>query len=209
LADTLAGLPAARDLEVIVVDGGSRDGTPEVAGRFPHCRIIEAPRGRGSQMNAGARLARGEILVFLHADTRLGPAHVESLRAAGTDPGFTAGAFRLNLSPPLPALRLIAWGANWRSRLFGLPYGDQVLVLRRELFYNLGGFSQRRPEDLDLVLRLRRYARLRLLTPPVASSGRRWLTQGYFRTTRRHWLFLARHLAERTLTHRWPARGEL
>jgi rSAM/selenodomain-associated transferase 2 len=208
LGGTLAGLPAAPDLEVIVVDGGSRDGTPVVAGRFPHYRIIEAPRGRGSQMNAGARRARGELLAFLHADTRLEEAHLAALRAAGADPGFAAGAFMLNLWPPLPALRLIAWGANWRSRLFGLPYGDQVLVLRRNLFFKLGGFSHRRPEDLDLVIRLRRYTRLRLLTPPVASSARRWLTQGYFRTTRRHWLFLARHLAERALTHRWPARGE-
>ncbi len=90
-----------------------------------------------------------------------------------------------------------------------MPYGDQVLTLRRDLFYALGGFAHRRPEDLDLALRLRRCTRLRLLRPPVASSGRRWLAQGYLATTRRHWLTLAQHLAERTFTKRWPALGDL
>jgi GT2 family glycosyltransferase len=160
-------------------------------------------------MNTGARAAQGEILAFLHADTRLGPDHLAALRRVAVDPAFAAGAFELNLIPPWPALQFIAWGANRRSRLWGLPYGDQVLSLRRRLFGALGGFSHRRPEDLDLVLRLRRHTRLRLLTPPVASSGRRWLEQGYFRTTRRHWLFLARHLAERVLTRRWPEQGDL
>jgi len=160
-------------------------------------------------MNAGARAARGRLLAFLHADTRLGPDHLAVLRQAAADPNFLAGAFELSLMPPVPALQLIAWWANWRSRLFALPYGDQVLTVRRDLFYALGGFAHRRPEDLDLALRLRRHTRLRLLGPPVASSGRRWLAEGYLATTRRHWLTLARHLAERLLTNRWPALGDL
>lgn len=209
LAETLSGLPAAPDLEIILVDGGSVDGTWELSARWPHVRRLRTPQGRGCQMNAGARTARGQLLAFLHADTRLEPAHLAVLRQAAADPTFAAGAFELSLTPPLPALRFIAWGANWRSRLFGLPYGDQVLTLRRDLFYALGGFAHRRPEDLDLTLRLRRCARLRLLRPPVASSGRRWLEQGYLATTRRHWLTLARHLAERTFIRRWPALGEL
>ena len=209
LAATLTGLPVAADLEIILVDGGSTDGTWELAGCFPHLRLLAAPRGRGCQLNAGARAARGELLTFLHADTQLSPDHLATLRRAAADPAFSAGAFELSLSPPLPALRFIAWGANWRSRLLSLPYGDQVLTLRRDLFHALGGFAHRRPEDLDLVLRLRSLTRLRLLSPPVISSGRRWLEQGYFAATRRHWLALARHLAERTFTHRWPALGEL
>ncbi len=209
LAETLAGLPAAPDLEIILVDGGSVDGTWDLTGRWPHVRCLRAPRGRGCQMNAGARIARGQLLAFLHADTRLEPAHLAALRRAAADPTFAAGAFELSLLPPRPALRFIAWGANWRSRLCGLPYGDQVLTLRRDLFYALGGFAHRRPEDLDLALRLRRYTRLRLLSPPVASSGRRWLAQGYLATTRRHWLTLAQHLAERAFTKRWPARGDI
>ena len=209
LAETLAGLPAAPDLEIILVDGGSVDGTWELMGRWPHVRCLRAPRGRGCQMNAGARIARGQLLAFLHADTRLEPAHLAALRRAAADPTFAAGAFELSLLPPRPALHFIAWGANWRSRLCGLPYGDQVLTLRRDLFYALGGFAHRRPEDLDLALRLRRCTRLRLLRPPVASSGRRWLAQGYLATTRRHWLTLAQHLAERAFTKRWPALGDM
>jgi rSAM/selenodomain-associated transferase 2 len=209
LTKTLAGLPAAPNLEVIVVDGGSTDGSLEVVASFPHLRRLRATRGRGAQMNAGAAVAQGEILAFLHADTLLRPAHLAALRRAAQDPAFAAGAFQLSLSPPGPALQFIAWGANLRGRLFGLPYGDQVLILRRDLFYNLGGFAHRRPEDLDLVIRARRFTRVQLLNPPVISSGRRWLQEGYFRTTCQNWFALARHLAEHTFTRRWPAQGEL
>ncbi len=209
LASTLERLPAASDLEIILVDGGSADATWEVAARHPQVHRLRAPRGRGCQMNAGARAARGRLLAFLHADTELTSAHLAALRRAAADPSFTAGAFDLVLAPPLPALRFIAWGANWRSRLLGLPYGDQVLILQRELFQTLGGFAHRRPEDLDLVIRLKRFARLRLLRPPVINSARSWLEHGYFATSRSHWLVLARHLAERAFTRRWPALGEL
>lgn len=209
LAATLARLPAASDLEIIMVDGGSADGTWEVAARHPQVHRLRAPRGRGCQMNAGASKARGGLLAFLHADTALAAAHLAALRRAAADPTFAAGAFELALAPPLPALRCIARAANWRSRLLGLPYGDQVLILKRELFQALGGFAHRRPEDLDLVIRLKRFTPLRLLRPPVISSGRRWLEQGYFATSRRHWWALVRHLAERAFTRRWPALGEL
>jgi rSAM/selenodomain-associated transferase 2 len=208
LGKTLSGLPQGEDLEIIVVDGGSTDGSGAVAGKFPGVRLLQAPRGRGSQMNAGAKAARGRFLLFLHADTLLGPEHLAALRRAAAAPKFAAGAFKLRLVPSVPALRLISWGANLRVRLFGLPYGDQALILRRDLFQTLGGFSLCRPEDLDLVIRLRRQARIRILTPPVASSGRKWLQQGYFYTTLRNWLFGAYHLAERVFTRRWPGKGD-
>jgi uncharacterized protein len=209
LAEALSGLPRAPDLEIILVDGGSTDGAREVAGRFPHVRWVSAPRGRGGQMNAGARVARGDFFLFLHVDTSLATEHLTALRQAVGDPRVGAGAFELRLTPPTPFLRFIAWGANWRSRLFGLPYGDQAIFVRRDLFLALGGFAHRHPEDLDLVLRLRRLIRVRLLTPPVNSSGRRWLQHGNLRTTGCHWAFLIRHLAERLLTRRWPPMGQL
>jgi rSAM/selenodomain-associated transferase 2 len=209
LGETLSGLPSDPDVQALVVDGGSTDNTLAVAARFPSVEIVAAPRGRGSQMNAGALAATGEMLVFLHADTWLTAAHLRILRGVAVDPAFAAGAFALALRPPTPALRFISWGANRRSRFLGLPYGDQVLVLRRSLFLALGGFAHRRPEDLDLVLRLRGRGRLRLLTPPVSSSGRRWLAGGYLHITLKNWLALGRHLAERALTNRWPEQGDL
>jgi rSAM/selenodomain-associated transferase 2 len=209
LAGALSGLPRAPDLEIILVDGGSTDATREVAARFPHVRWVSGPRGRGAQMNAGARVARGDFFIFLHVDTALSQEHVAALRQAALDPRFGAGAFELRLTPPTPFLRFIAWGANWRCRLFRLPYGDQAIFVRRDLFLALGGFAQRHPEDLDLVLRLRRFTRVRLLTPPVSSSGRRWLEYGNLRTSGYHWAFLIRHLAERLLTRRWGRMGQL
>ena len=209
LGETLAGLPRAPDLEVILVDGGSTDNTLRVAADFPHVQVITAARGRGRQMNAGAVASAGDLLAFLHADTLLTSEHLGVLRRAAADSAFAAGAFELNLTPPVPALRFIAWGANRRARFFGLPYGDQVLILRRSLFWSLGGFTHRRLEDLDLVLRLKGRARLRLLRPPVSSSGRRWLERGYLRATLKNWLTLALHLAERALTNRWPEKGGL
>ena len=83
-----------------------------------------------------------------------------ALRQAARDPEVKAGAFFLRLTPPTSFLRFIAWGANWRCRLLGLPYGDQAIFVRRDLFFALGGFAHRRPEDLDLVIRLRRFTRL-------------------------------------------------
>jgi rSAM/selenodomain-associated transferase 2 len=209
LAGALSALPQAPVLEIILVDGGSTDATREVAGRFPHVRWVSAPRGRGVQMNAGARVARGDFFLFLHVDTRLTMEHLAALRQAIGDPRVRAGAFELRLIPPTPFLRFIAWGANWRSRLLRLPYGDQAIFVRRDLFLALGGFAHRHPEDLDLMLRLRRLTRLGLLTPPVNSSGRRWLQRGNLRTSAYHWAFLIRHLAERLLTRRWPHMGQL
>jgi rSAM/selenodomain-associated transferase 2 len=209
LAEALNSLPRSPDVEIILVDGGSIDSTPAVVACFPHVHLVAAPQGRGAQMNAGARLARGELLVFLHIDTALTPVHIAALLRVARDPQVGAGAFYLSLTPPTPFLRFIAWGANWRCRLFRLPYGDQAIFMRRALFFALGGFAHRRPEDLDLVLRVRRHTCLRLLFPPVTASGRRWLQHGSLKTTGYHWLYLARHLAERLFTHCWTSLGDL
>jgi rSAM/selenodomain-associated transferase 2 len=161
--------------EFIVVDGGSRDRTVEIA-RAAGARVETAPRGRASQMNHGARLASGEVLLFLHADVSLprdARVHVER---AFSGTGVVAGAFRTwhvaDDGRRAPWLHL----ADLRSRLSGLPYGDQALFVRREVFERAGGFpDQPLMEDLELSRRLRRLGRIAIVRASVRVSGRRFL----------------------------------
>jgi rSAM/selenodomain-associated transferase 2 len=161
--------------EFIVVDGGSRDRTVEIA-RAAGARVETAPRGRASQMNHGARLAFGEVLLFLHADVSL-PRDVRVyVERAFSDAGVVAGAFRTwhvaDDGRRAPWLHL----ADLRSRLSGLPYGDQALFVRREVFERAGGFpDQPLMEDLELSRRLRRLGRIAIVHESVRVSGRRFL----------------------------------
>ena len=162
--------------EVIVVDGGSGDRTVAIAGAHPGVRVESAPRGRALQMNHGARLARGDVLLFLHADVALphdAAAHVERVLA---DERVVAGAFRTwhvtEDRRRAPWLHL----ADLRSRYSGLPYGDQALFVRREAFFRVGGFpEQPLMEDLELSRRLRRIGRISIARASVRVSGRRFL----------------------------------
>lgn len=166
--------------EVLVVDGGSRDRTVEVARSFPGVKLIEAPRGRAVQLNAGAAEARGEVLLFLHADVRLPPDACNWVRLALSDPRVVAGAFQTRTvcedqRPWLvPLLRL----ADLRSRVARIPYGDQALFVRAAAFRELGGFS-RLPlmEDLELGQRLARLGRIRTVPAEVRVSGRRFVAR--------------------------------
>jgi rSAM/selenodomain-associated transferase 2 len=162
--------------EVIVVDGGSSDGTVERAHAFPGVRVEEAPRGRASQMNHGARLASGDVLLFLHADVSLPPDAMTQIEQALADARTVAGGFRTwhvaDDGRSAPWLHL----ADLRSRYSGLPYGDQALFVRRESFWKAGGFpEQPLMEDLELSLRLRRLGRIATVRSSVRVSGRRFL----------------------------------
>lgn len=160
--------------EVIVVDGGSRDGTIEIA-RRAGVRVLSSARGRARQMNAGARVARGDVLLFLHADVRL-PAHASGhVRRTLREAQVVAGAFRtwtLAEHGSAPWLHL----ADLRSRYSKTPYGDQALFVRRTAFESVGGFpDQPLMEDYELSRRLRRHGRIRIARPSVLVSGRRFV----------------------------------
>ncbi len=166
--------------EIIVVDGGSTDGTADVA-RSRGATVMSAPRGRGIQMAAGAAAARGDWLLFLHADTVPGSAWREAVAdlVSGPDAGRRAGVFRLRLDDPAPWARCVEWGARSRSRLLGLPYGDQGLLISVDFYESLGGF---RPmaimEDVDMVRRIGR-RRLVTLDCDARTSAVRYRRTGY------------------------------
>lgn len=185
LGDTLAALPPGVT-EVIVADGGSRDATRAIA-RAHGAGVVEATPGRGLQMNAGAGAARGSVLLFLHADTRLPEGAAEAIAAALADPAVVGGAFRLGIDSPDGFLRLVAGAANLRARLTGVAYGDQAVFVRREAFEALGGFP---PipimEDVAFGRRLKRRGRVVLLRARVATSARRWERENPLYTTLRN-----------------------
>lgn len=191
IAPTLARAAEATDVEVIVVDGGSTDRTRVVAVNAG-AAVIDAAAGRAIQMNVGAAAARGEILVFLHADTRLPAGYDLETRRVLDDDGVAAGAFRLRIDGSRRAFRLIERAVNLRSRRLGLPYGDQALFLRRRTFDAAGGFPEIPVmEDFAFVRRVRRLGRVRLARSAVLTSPRRWERHGVWRVTARNQVAIA------------------
>lgn len=183
LAAAVQSALTADGIEVIVADGGSSDSTAESA-RRAGVRVVAAQPGRARQMNAGAALAAGEILLFLHADTRL-PAGFDALVCqALAQPGVAGGAFGLRIEAPGRLIRWIEAGANRRSRHLGLPYGDQAVFLPAAVFRSLGGFPDLPVmEDFVLVRRLWRLGKVVTLEAAVLTSGRRWRRRGALKTT--------------------------
>jgi rSAM/selenodomain-associated transferase 2 len=176
--------------EVIVADGGSRDGTREVAGRAA-ARVICAERGRASQMNAGAQQARGEWLLFLHADTLLPSGALDAIAALPAP--VEAGCFHQAFNHPHPLLTLISRLHNWRCRLTRVMYGDQAMFVRREVFGALGGFPNSVLEDVKLSERLRVRAAPVLLPATVVTDARKFLAHGIVRSLARIGLILVCH----------------
>jgi len=183
IADRISELRAVRGVEVIVVDGGSADGTLDRA-LSAGARAYSSPPGRARQMNQGAAMSQSPILLFLHADTRLTQEFAECVRRTLALEGVVAGAFELRIESPLRGLRLIEWLANWRSRRLQMPYGDQALFLTSEMFRLSGGFPEiALMEDFNFVRRLKRRGRIAIVPSPVLTSARRWMKRGVFRQT--------------------------
>ncbi len=196
-ADWIAGAiasAAADGVEVVVVDGGSRDETVDRAAAAG-ARVVRSESGRARQIQAGIEASAGGTLLILHADTRLAPGYAEAIRRALQDPGVIGGSFRFRFDggdSRTTALRFIEWGARLRVAALGLPYGDQALFMRRSVLADVGGVPQVPVmEDLDLVVALRRKGRLAVLQLPATTSARRYVENGVWRTMGRHWLAAA------------------
>lgn len=184
-AIALAGAEAGA-VEVLVCDGGSVDETCEIT-RAAGARVVRAPRGRARQMNAGAAAARGALLLFLHADTLLPPGYADEVQRLVQRPGVVLGAFRLGIDHPGRAFRVVEFGANLRSRLLGMPYGDQAMAIRATDFFRLGGFPDLPfMEDYEFVRRVRHAGRVATAGSRVRTSARRWVQRGVWRLTAIH-----------------------
>lgn len=195
LPATLATLERQRvDHEVIVVDGGSTDSTLTALAAFPRLRMITAPLGRARQMNAGARIARGDWLLFLHADTILPDDALARIATLAGDSRCEAGAFRHRFTQRHWLLRLISAGHNVRCRMTRVYFGDQAIFVRRSTFDRVGGFPDvTMLEDVMFCDALRRITRPTLLAAFVHTDARRFLEFGIVRTTWRALLILVRH----------------
>jgi len=172
--------------EILVVDGGSQDATRSRAEAAAD-RVLSAPRGRAAQMNAGAAVARGDVLLFLHADTRL-PVGFASAARGAIENGAIGGRFDVVLDGTHRLLPLIARLMNARSRLTGISTGDQAIFVRRDVFRELGGFpALPLMEDVEFTRRLRRRGALAALSLRVTTSARRWEENGVVRTILLMW----------------------
>lgn len=189
LEPTLSALQGMREAghEVILVDGGSEDGTPGIAAPLVDS-VLLSPRGRARQMNAGAREARGDILLFLHADTLVSPDSIAVLLEEFPSSGRSWGRFDVRLTGNGSLLRLTAYMMNLRSRLSGIATGDQAIFVRREIFERIGGYPEiALMEDIAISRTLKRLSRPFSIRRPVLTSSRRWEARGIWRTILLMW----------------------
>lgn len=184
LPTALAALRYSWVQEVIVVDGGSRDGTREWLARCPGVRVVDAALGKGVQLNAGARCASANILLFLHGDCRLPQGAGQLIDGALADLHVAGGAFRVRFAESRNLLLwLTALGMNLRTRITHSATGDQAIFVRRPVFEQIGGFpAWPLFEDVEFVKRMKRAGRFAVIESPATISGRRHLSRGVLRT---------------------------
>lgn len=198
ICSALVRARTGRPRELIVVDGGSDDATVEYA-RALGAVVLSAQPGRAGQMNMGAEHATGDVLLFLHADTLLPDGWEEAAGAIANREDVVGGAFSFQLDERLPASRIIEQLTNFRCRAFGMPYGDQGLFVRTDVFRALGGFPDIPiMEDFEFVKRLKRRGTVLLVDSPAVTSARRWRHCGMLRTTLLNQVLIVAYTAGRS-----------
>ncbi len=182
LEKTLASVTGLPGVEVIVSDGGSRDESVQIARNYG-VKVVNTPPGRARQMNTGAKVATGTILLFLHGDTVLPAGFQNYVTTALAENGVVGGAFRFAIDLPGMKYRLVERLTTMRARLFQLPYGDQAIFLQADRFWSIGGFEEiPLMEDFALVRKLKKQGRIIILDQAATTSGRRWRRLGVVRT---------------------------
>jgi rSAM/selenodomain-associated transferase 2/rSAM/selenodomain-associated transferase 1 len=190
IAETIASIGHGDNTQIIVTDGGSLDDTVSIA-RSLGATVIESSPPRSRQLNQGADAASKDILLFLHADTRLPKGFDTSVFSILKQPGVAAGAFELRIDAPGKALRFIEYVANRRSRYLKMPYGDQAIFMLSAVFHQLGGFPDIPiMEDFELIRRLQKKGHVVTVPEPVVTSPRRWLNHGILKITLIHQLIV-------------------
>ncbi len=188
LLNDLGGLVVTH--EILVADGGSSDGTDRIAEELG-ARVIRGYRGRGAQMGAAARETQAQVLCFLHAVVRLDRRAVQALERVASQPMEAAWAYRLCVAGRGFGYRLIELGANLRSSILRLPYGDQGLIVSRDVYLHAGGFLPLPlMEDVSLVRAVAQHVPVRLLGESACVSARRWEREGIVRRTAMNWVLL-------------------
>ncbi|MDI6795555.1 MAG: TIGR04283 family arsenosugar biosynthesis glycosyltransferase [Desulfatibacillaceae bacterium] len=179
--------------EVIVVDGHSQDATAKIASKMG-AQVLLSQKGRGLQMALGASKAKGDVLCFVHADTLVPKDFARHISLALKDSRVVWGAFALGVDARTLGLNLICLGANLRTRLFKLPYGDQAIFVRRDAYFAVGGFAPvPLMEDVDLARKLGRIGRFCFVRARVVTSARRWQQEGLLARTLKNYSLLLRH----------------
>ncbi|XTZ20479.1 MAG: TIGR04283 family arsenosugar biosynthesis glycosyltransferase [cyanobacterium endosymbiont of Rhopalodia fuxianensis] len=184
IVKTLNNLQINEAIEVIVVDGGSKDNTVQLV-RNMGVKIIQLTQAsRSLQMNQGALLATGNILLFLHADTILPQGYDELILNSFSNSKIVGGAFKLKIDLSLFSLRLIEILVNWRSQIFSTPYGDQGIFVKTLVFQKIGGFTNFPiMEDFEFIQKLKKRGKIVIVSAKVVTSGRRWQKLGVVKTT--------------------------